>query len=241
MAKVVEYMQAGDDDPAIRIIVLTGVGRAFSAGADFRGPKDDEPLGDLLPGNRSPREGLDADRQQFFHGFSKLHHEISLIRKPTVAMVNGVAAGSGMDMALHCDIRIGCEYTRFLSYHQVGQIIENGGCYFLPRLAGLGRALEFAYTGQMDAEQAYRWGILNHLVPSLELEQFTHNLCQQMLGVAPISQWVNKRIMRAALDGSLETSVALTSNAAPILANAEDSKEARRAFAEKRPPVFRGR
>jgi 2-(1,2-epoxy-1,2-dihydrophenyl)acetyl-CoA isomerase len=69
-------------------------------------------------------------------------------------MVNGPAVGSGMDMALHCDIRIGCEKTRFIGYHNAGQIIENGGSYYLPKMVGLGRALEFAYTGEVNAERA---------------------------------------------------------------------------------------
>src|SRR5260221_345991 len=70
-------------------------------------------------------------RQRVFHGFTQLHRDISLIRKPTIAMINGAAVGSGMDMALHCDVRVGCEKTRFIAYHNAGQIIENGGSYYL--------------------------------------------------------------------------------------------------------------
>jgi 2-(1,2-epoxy-1,2-dihydrophenyl)acetyl-CoA isomerase len=143
-------------------------------------------------------------------------------------------------MALHCDIRIGCEKTRFVAYHNAGQIIENGGSYYLPKMVGLGRALEFAYTGELDAERAHAWGLLNHLVPSEKLEETTRALCQRMMGVPPLVQWVGKRIMRAALDSSLETTMVLTSNAGGILQGSDDAKEARRAFAEKRRPVFKG-
>jgi hypothetical protein len=66
-----------------------------------------------------------VERSGYAHGFTQLHRDISLIRKPTIAMINGPAVGSGMDMALHCDIRIGCERTRFIGYHNAGQIIEN--------------------------------------------------------------------------------------------------------------------
>ena len=170
VAKVGEYMRAGDDDPKIRVIVLTGVGRVFCAGADLRGKAPKEVTGEDFVGNRGAHEGIDAARQHFFHGFTKLHRDISLIRKPTIAMINGPAVGSGMDMALHCDIRIGCEKTRFVAYHNAGQIIENGGSYYLPKMVGLGRALEFAYTGELDGERAYQWGMLNHLVPSEKLE-----------------------------------------------------------------------
>ena len=127
VAKVGEYMRAGDDDPNIRVIVLTGVGRVFCAGADLRSKMPAEVTGEEFPGNRGSHEGPDAARQHFYHGFTKLHRDISLIRKPTIAMINGPAVGSGMDMALHCDIRIGCEKTRFIGYHNAGQIIENGG------------------------------------------------------------------------------------------------------------------
>ena len=241
VAKVGEYMRAGDDDPNIRAIVLTGVGRAFCAGADLRGPREGEDPGENFSGNRGMQEGSDATRENFFHGFTKLHRDISLIRKPTIAMINGPAVGSGMDMALQCDIRIGCENTRFVGYHQVGQIFENGGSYYLPKMAGLGRALEFAYTGHLDAQRAYSWGVLNHLVPSEELEDKTKSICDAILALPPLVQWTSKRIMRSALDSSLETTMVLTSNASDILASSHDAQEARQAFIEKRVPNFTGK
>src|SRR5882724_8727650 len=180
VAKVGEYMRAGDDDPNVRVIVLTGVGRGFCSGADMRRDIADATKGERFSGDRGTTEGPDAAREHFFHGFTKLHRDISLIRKPTVAMINGAAVGSGMDMALHCDIRIGCDKTRFIAYHNAGQIIENGGSYYLPKMVGLGRALEFAYTGELNAERAYEWGMLNHLVPSEKLEETTRELCARM-------------------------------------------------------------
>lgn len=241
VAKVVEYMRMADDDPDVRVIVLTGVGRGFCSGADQRGDIPESVKGERFVGARGPLDGVDATRQSFLHGFTKLHRDISLIRKPTIAMVNGVAAGSGMDMALHCDIRLGCEQTRFIGYQQVGQIIENGGSYYLPKMVGLGRALEFAYTGHLDAQRAYDWGLLNYLVPSEELERTTRELCQRILDAPPLVQWISKRILRAALDSSLETTMVMTSNAADILQKAEDTVEARRALRERRTPQFKGR
>jgi len=238
VAKVGEYMRAGDDDPKVRVIVLTGVGRAFCAGANL-GSRTDE-AGENFPGNRGSHEGLDATRQHFFHGFTQLHLDIAKIRKPTIAMINGPAVGSGMDMALHCDIRIGCEHTRFIAYHNAGQIIENGGSYYLPKMVGLGRALEFVYTGELKAERAYEWGMLNHLVPSEKLEETTRELCERIIARPPLVQWISKRIMRTAIDSTMEQTMVLTSNASPILQHSEDAKEARRAFVEKRRPQFKG-
>ena len=240
VAKVGEYMRAGDDDPNVRVIVLTGVGRGFCSGANLGSSAAADMAGPNFPGNRGPHEGGDASRQHFFHGFTDLHRDISLIRKPTVAMINGPAVGSGMDMALHCDIRIGCERTRFIGYHNAGQIIENGGSYYLPKMVGLGRALEFVYTGELTAERAYEWGMLNHLVPSEKLEETTRALCEKMMTIPPLVQWVSKRIMRAAVDSTLENTMVLTSNASGILQNSEDAKEARKAFVEKRKGKFKG-
>lgn len=241
VAKVGEYMRAADDDPNVRVIVLTGVGRGFCSGADLKNRADEDITGPNFSGDRGSQDGPDAARQHFFHGFTKLHRDISLIRKPTIAMVNGAAVGSGMDMALHCDIRIGCENTRFIGYQQAGQIIENGGSYYLPKMIGLGRALEFVYTGQMDAKTAHDWGVLNHLVDSDELEAFTRGLCERMLGIPPLVQWTSKRIMRAAMESTLETTMVLTSNAGGILQSSEDATEARQAFVQKRKPQFKGR
>jgi 2-(1,2-epoxy-1,2-dihydrophenyl)acetyl-CoA isomerase len=239
LTKVVEYMQAGDDDPNVRVIVLTGVGRAFCAGVDVRGQDGFEPGGSLL--GRKRHEGPDASRQGFYYTTTKSIKDISYIRKPTIAMMNGVCAGFGMDMGLQCDIRYGCENTRFITYQQVGQIIENGGCYYLPKLAGLGRALEFAFTGFLDAQRAFEWGILNKLVPSENLEEEVRALCDRIIKSPPMVQWINKRIMRVAVDSNLETTAVLTSNASGILNGSEDAREARAALAERRDPVFKGR
>jgi 2-(1,2-epoxy-1,2-dihydrophenyl)acetyl-CoA isomerase len=241
VAKVGEYMRAGDDDPNVRVIVLTGVGRGFCSGADMKRDLSTSVAGENFIGNRNIPEGPDAAREHFIHGFTKLHRDISLVRKPTLAMINGPAVGSGMDMALHCDIRLGCEHTRFIGYQQLGQIMENGGSYYLPKMVGLGRALEFAYTGHLDAQRAYEWGMLNYLVPADKLEETTRELCERIMRTPPLVQWISKRIMRAALDSSLETTMVMTSNAGGILGGSEDAREARQAFLEKRRPVFKGR
>ena len=240
VAKVGEYMRAADDDPDVRVIVLTGEGRAFCAGADLKNVVPEDEIGPVIAGARTSETGPDGSRQYFFHAFTKLHRDISLVRKPTIAMINGPAVGSGMDMALHCDIRIGCDTARFVSYHNAGQIIENGGCYYLPKMVGLGRALEFAYLGELDAQRAHEWGLLNHLVPAEDLEATTRDLCEKLIARPPIPQWVHKRIMREALDASLETTMVMTSNGSGILEQSQDATEARRAFAEKRKPNFTG-
>jgi len=240
LSKVGEYMRAADDDPEIKVIVLTGLGRAFCAGVDVKGIEGFE-TGDNFLGNAAQQEGGDASRERFYYGITKLMKDISFIRKPTIAMVNGPAAGFGMGMALQCDIRYGSENTRFISYQQVGQIIENGGAYYLPRLAGLGRALEFSFTGHLDGPTAAEWGVLNKLVPADQLEDEVRALCVKIMRNPPLVSWINKRVIRAAMDSTLETTAVLTSNASGILANSEDATEARSALIERREPLFHGR
>lgn len=233
MPKVAEYMKAADEDPQIRVVVLTGVGRGFCAGADLR---------PATPGTQRAEEGPDAHRQHFMYYFQPCFYAISQMRKPTIAMVNGPAVGGGMDMSLHCDLRVGCERTRFFTYQNVGQIIENGGFFWLPRIAGFGHAMELLLTGGfLEAQQAYEWGILNKLVPSENLEAETRALCQKIIDSPPLVQWVGKRIMRRSLTGSLESTLELCAHSSAILATSEDAKEARKAFVEKRKPHFQGR
>jgi len=243
LAKVGEYMRAGDDDPDVKVIVLTGVGRGFCAGVDVSGSDVGafEPNDNFLGNAPYEAGGGDASRQRFYYGITKLMKDLSFIRKPTIAMVNGVAAGFGMGMALQCDIRYGCEHSRFISYQQVGQIIENGGAYYLPRLAGLGRALEFSFTGRLDAQTAAEWGVLNRLVPADELEEAVRDLCSRIMRNPPLVTWINKRVIRAAMDSTLETTAVLTSNASGILQGSEDANEARAALRDRREPNFEGR
>ncbi len=232
---LIEYMKAGDADPDIRVIVVTGVGRAFCSGIDIGGGG----------GGRAEEQeppGPDSSRQHFYHATTPPFLELSrAIRKPTIAMVNGPAVGMGLDIALHCDVRIGCENSRFRAYNTVGQIIENGGLYWLPRIMGIGRALEFAFTGELSADEAHRTGVLNHLAPAEKLEEETRALCAKMVKIAPMTQWINKRIMRAALESSMDNVMVMTSNASGILGGSEDSAEARKSFAERRDPVFKAR
>ena len=230
--KLVEYMRAGDDDPNVRVIVVTGVGKVFCAGIEMGGGGD---------GARQRPKGVDSWRQQFLYHTQVPFYNISQIRKPTIAMLNGAAVGTGMDIALHCDLRVGCENTRFFTYQNVGQIIENGGSYWLPHIVGLGRALELLYTGGfLMAERAYEWGVLNRLVYADKLEEETRALCDSIIKSPPMVQWVGKRIMRRALSSTLEATFELCAHSSGILVAAEDSVEARKAMMEKRPPVFKG-
>lgn len=237
IARLGEYMRAGDEDPGIRVIVVTGVGRAFSAGANMKANRSAD-------GEREGG-GMQTENQEMGRVHMKeaqlAMRELSLIRKPTIAMLNGAAVGMGMDVSLMCDIRVGCEHTRYFTYQNFGQIIEQGGMYWLPRLMGLGNALELLYTGgYIWGDELYRLGVLNHYWPAEELEAKTRELCEKIVDSPPLVQTIGKQIMRRSLESNMETVFEMCSNASPTLFASQDSKEAVRAFLEKRKPNFIG-
>src|SRR5512140_585244 len=146
-------------DPGVAVVVLTGAGRGFCAGGDVKSMAEG-----------SSQLGLD-DAVQRLRGkmeVSRLLHEIP---KPTIAMVNGPAAGAGLALALACDLRLASESARFITaFIKVGFSGDFGGSYFLSKLVGTGRARELYYTGEpLDAKRALALGVVNAVVPDAEL------------------------------------------------------------------------
>lgn len=227
------YMEQADADPNIRVIVLTGVKNAFCSGSDQSRP---------IPLVTEERDtGPDAHRQNMAQG-QKRTKAIRDLKKPTIAMVNGPAVGAGMGIASYTDIRIGCEHAKFYAYR--GQIPEQGDCWNLPKIVGISRALEILYTTPasfVSAEEAYRWGLLNKLVPCEQLEEETRAFCQKVIDVPPLQQWIGKKIMWRSLDMPLDATLDWSATAAPISIMSEDRVEARTALRERRKPNFKGR
>ena len=155
-------------------------------------------------------------------------------------MINGPAVGSGTDMALHCDIRLGCEYA----FHRLSTIGTDPGKWrlLLPAEDGwAGAGTGICLHRHLDAERAFEWGLLNYLVPSEKLEETTRALCDRIMRTPPMVQWISKRIMRAALDSSIETTMMMTSNAGGILQRIGTHRKPGGPFLEKRKPTFKGR
>ncbi len=164
-------------DPASKVLVVTGSGRAFSAGGD---------VSTMVPGG-----GWDIGRQGRYDRFSGLHEvalNLQTMPKPTIAMVNGFAVGAGCNLALACDIRVASERAKFgLAFVNVGLGDDLGGAWFLPRLVGLGKALELYLSGDIiDAAEALRIGMVNNVVESDELQAVTFDLAAR-LAVGPSS------------------------------------------------------
>tara|TARA_Y100000590_G_scaffold283683_1_gene319153 strand:- start:360 stop:1133 length:774 start_codon:yes stop_codon:yes gene_type:complete len=213
-----------DNDDSVRSIVLTGAGRAFSAGADLQARDDGETSG------TAPSL---SDR--LFQSFA--------IQKPVIASINGVAVGGGCTMTLLCDIRIASDNARFqLPFAKLCLSAELGSTYILPRLIGLGRATELLLTSRtIDAHEAKEIGLVNRVVPASELGSVTQELAENIASFPPQAVRVNKKALQLGLNSDLESQRQHEELALTVLSKTEDAREAVAAFREKRDPIFKGR
>jgi 2-(1,2-epoxy-1,2-dihydrophenyl)acetyl-CoA isomerase len=218
-------------DPVVGTIVLTGAGRAFCAGGDVKRMAEE-------PVARSSAD--DVARLRARMEISRLLHEIP---KPTIAMVNGPAAGAGLAMALACDMRIAGESARFVTaFAKVGFSGDFGGSYFLSKLIGTGRARELYFTAEpIDSSQALSLGIVNRVVRDAELADATMNLARKLARGPRVALGLMKQNFNAAENGTLAELLDLEAQRQIETGKTEDHKEAARAFVAKRAPVFVGR
>ena len=218
-------------DPNIAAVVLTGAGRGFCAGGDVKSMAEG-----------SSQLGVE-DAVQRLRGrmeVSRLLHEIP---KPTIAMINGPAAGAGLAMALACDLRIAGESARLITaFAKVGFSGDFGGSYFLSKLVGTAKARELYYLGEpLTAAQALALGLLSSVVPDAELPGATTALAQRLARGPGIALGLMKHNFNAAETGTLSELLDLEALHQIQTARTEDHAEAARAFVEKRPPAFKGR
>jgi 2-(1,2-epoxy-1,2-dihydrophenyl)acetyl-CoA isomerase len=219
-------------DPAVGAIVLTGAGRAFCAGGDVKsmaeGGGPELTVNDAIVRLRSRME------------VSRLLHEIP---KPTIAMVNGPAAGAGLSLALACDLRIAGTSARFVTaFANVGFSGDFGGSYFLSKLVGTGKARELYYTAEpLDAAHALALGIANRVVPDADLAATTMELARKLAHGPRVALALMKQNFNAAEHGTLNDLLDLEARGQIETGRTADHKEAARAFVEKRAPVFTGR
>lgn len=221
-------------DSDVRVMLLAGAGRAFSSGADLK---------EGFSGTRNePGSGAEEIRQEL-HTAQVISYTLHSMEKPTIALVNGVAAGGGMDWALSCDMRIGCEHTRFMSaYIRIGAFSGLGGTWLLPRLAGVPKAAELLFTGDfLEAEDALRIGLLNKLVPSENLEEEGMALAKKIASGPPIAIKLTKMLIHKGLHMEFQTALQMAAACETITLTSEDRNEGVKAFFEKRKPQFKGK
>ena len=216
-----------DRNDETRVIVLTGAGRAFCAGADLR-PSDTD--------SRPPSANAPTLAEKLFQALSD-------VEKPIIASINGVAVGGGCTMTLLCDIRIASENARFqLPFTKLGICAELGSTYVLPRLIGLGKASELVLTSKMiEAEEAGQMGLVNHVVPADKLVEVTLEMANSIAKLPPMAVRMNKRGLKLGIASDIESQVRYENLTISALNRTEDAKEAVLAFREKRDPVFSGR
>lgn len=223
-----------DKDIEARVLVLTGAGKAFCSGADVQGMSGGkDATGDT---------GQGTDMQRQIVGPAMVT-ALQKLKKPTIAMVNGVAAGGGAALALGCDMRMGCENSRFINaFVRIGLASGWGGPWLYPRAMGLGKAFEIMLTGDaLEAKEAEKLGTLNHLVLSADLEKETMALANKLAEGAPIALTITKQQIYHALGTDLEGAIKKANESENITLGSEDHKEGVGAFREKRKPVFKGR
>jgi enoyl-CoA hydratase/carnithine racemase len=176
-------------------------------------------------------------------GIHSHHQAVAAIDKPTIAAVRGWTVAGGLELALACDIRVAAEDAK-LGMMEVrrGRLGGAGGTQRLPRLIGTAKALEICLTGEpIDAAEAYRVGLVNHVVPADQLMPTATAIANKICLGAPLSLIAIKEAITKGVELSLDEGLKLESELAMLLSNTEDQKEGSRAFAEKRPPQWKGR
>lgn len=225
---------AGEDD-AVKVLIVTGAGRIFSAGGD--------PRWLLTLREKKTLPALIERRHMKSQTTLNMARVAAMLEKPYLAAINGPAIGGGMDLASHCDIRIASEKARFgTGFVRMGEVPAAGGCYFLPRIVGIAKACELIWTGKIiDAEEALRIGYVSRVVPHEELMPTVRELALQLAKGPSVAINLAKRLIYRCLDVDLNTSLELHLVSTEIIETTEDAKEGPRAWIEKREPVFKGR
>ena len=218
-------------DPEVKVLILTGAGRAFCFGADVS-----EFSRQIEPGNFSPALLL----------LQKVQEIIRLLigtPKPIIAGLNGFATGLGLDLALACDLRIAAERAKLAeAYISMGLVPDGGGTFFLPRLVGLAKAAEMIFTGEpLSAAEAERIGLLNRVVPTEELPKAMDILADKLIKSPSLALGLAKQALWKNLQGNLTSALQEEAQNQKICLASEDHREAVRAFLEKRDPVFHGK
>ncbi len=220
-------------DPAIRVLVLTGAGRGFCAGQDLSDPEVR-----CVPGEAPPDLGDVVERH-----YKPLILRLQNLRVPTIAAVNGIAAGAGASLALACDLVIATQSASFLqAFSKIGLIPDTGGTWFLPQRVGMARALGLALLAEkLPARQAAEWGLIWAAVADIDFEAHIFALAVQ-LSTAPTKALVRTRqAMHAAPGHTLEQQLSMEAGFMRELGASADYIEGVAAFTAKRPPQFTGK
>jgi 2-(1,2-epoxy-1,2-dihydrophenyl)acetyl-CoA isomerase len=243
---LVEYLADCASDPAVRCVALTGAGRAFCAGGDVRNMQrrnDGQPVANEPQATANVALTLQAQTDDLRWRQAGTSLRLHTMPKPTVALVNGHAVGAGLGLALACDLRIASARAKFgTAFRNVGLSGDFGSSYFLPRLVGMGKARELFFTAEViDAPTALALGIVNRVIEGDDWLDEALAFCAR-LASGPTAAYgrmkANLNLAETARLGDVLDQEALHQRISGLT---EDSREAVRAFLEKREPNFLGR
>jgi 2-(1,2-epoxy-1,2-dihydrophenyl)acetyl-CoA isomerase len=231
LAALAEALKQAERDETVRCIVITGSGRAFSAGQDLASVRERDADGGM------------SFRDHLQHAYNPIIRRLRAMEKPVIAAVNGVAAGAGASLALACDLRLAAESASFIqAFIGVGLIPDNGATWFLPQMIGFPRAFELAVTGRrLTAAEALTLGLVNRVVADEALADAAGETAAQLAAAPTKAIGLTKRAMNRALLTTLDEALDYEAQLQEIAGRTADHREGVAAFLEKRPPRFEGR
>ncbi|WNJ16751.1 enoyl-CoA hydratase-related protein [Pontibacter sp. G13] len=227
-AEFIKALKQCRKDPEVRVIVLTGAGKAFCSGQDLKDAKSAEgrSLGDSVERRYNPMIRLIRETE-----------------KPFVCRLNGVAAGAGASLALACDYVIASSKVKMVwAFVNIGLVLDSGSSWFLPRLVGHRKAFELATLGEkITAPQALELGMVNQVVEPEQLDEATATIAGRYAKSAPKSIALMKRMLNRSFESSLDEMLEQEKYSQEIAGKTADYKEGVQAFVEKRPAEFTGK
>ncbi|WP_047866204.1 enoyl-CoA hydratase/isomerase family protein [Rubrobacter aplysinae] len=224
--------EQADADDEVRAVLLRGEGRGFSAGAD---------LGEVVEHGEESGEGPDLG--EYLRGtYSRLVTKIVGLRKPVVAVLHGPVYGAGLGIALACDLRVAEEGARFsVAFIKIGLMPDAGITYFLPRMVGLGRALEMSMLGDdLDAAEARRLGLVSRVVPGGSVTEEGRELAERLSKLPTRALAEMKAALHESFDADLPQTLEREAEGQTLCGHTADHREGISAFFDKREPAFTG-
>ncbi|MGH2568606.1 MAG: enoyl-CoA hydratase/isomerase family protein [Bacteroidota bacterium] len=233
-----DALKEAEKDPNVRCLVIRGAGeKAFCSGQDLKEHSGKNASTALsVATRRSLKESLEKS-------YNPMIRRMRNMEKPIIGMINGVAAGAGMSIALACDMRIMADHAKLIEvFIRIALVPDSGSHWFLPRLVGMAKAFEYAALGNdISAAEAERVGLVNNVVPAAELEKATMEIAEKLANAPTKSIGLIKRALNKALASDIDSLLDYEAYIQEIASLTEDHKEGIQAFLEKRPAQFKGK